>query len=312
MRALVFGAEGFVGAHLVRHLVAEGDEVVCGVHAKRHQGPERTVTVDITDQAAVSAAVNDIQPDVVYHLAGISFVPEAEDDFERVLRVNVAGPANVARACGELTRDVAIIFVSSAEVYGAVTQDQLPVTEACSVKPMHNYSLSKRMGELVMERFARTSPIRCAIARPFNHIGPGQDKRFVTASFAYQLAQIAHGKAEPRLKVGNLDARRDFSDVRDIVRGYQLLARSKGGTYNLGSGRAISVRQLLDMLISIAGVEVVLEQDHSRMRPLEVPEVYGSFEAINRDCGWFPIIPIERSLTDVYQYWFEQVGSGRA
>jgi GDP-4-dehydro-6-deoxy-D-mannose reductase len=310
MRALVFGAEGFVGGHLVRHLVAEGDEVVCGVHAKRHQGPERTVTVDITDQGAVSAAVSDIQPDVVYHLAGISFVPEAEGDFERVLRINVAGPANVARACGELKRDVAVIFVSSAEVYGAVPPDQLPVTEACLVKPMHNYSLSKRMGELVMERFARTASIRCAIARPFNHIGPGQDKRFVTASFAYQLAQIAHGKAEPRLKVGNLEALRDFSDVRDIVRGYRLLAHTKGGTYNLGSGRAIAVRQLLDMLISIAGVEVVVEQDHARMRPSEVSEVYGSFEAIKRECGWFPIIPIERSLADVYQYWFEQVGTG--
>lgn len=312
MKALVFGAEGFVGGHLVRHLVAEGDEVVCGVHARKHAGPEPTVTVDITDWEGVSAVIRQVQPDVVYHLAGISFVPEAEDDFERVLRINVAGPANVARACSEMKRDVSIVFVSSAEVYGAVTPDQLPVTEGCPVNPMHNYSLSKRMGELVMERFARTSSVRCSIARPFNHIGPGQDKRFVTASFAHQLAQIARGKAEPRLKVGNLEARRDFSDVRDIVRGYRLLAQTGCGTYNLGSGRAIAVRQVLNMLISIAGLEVVLEQDHARMRPSEVPEVYGSFESIKSACGWFPIIPIERSLRDVYEYWFEQVGSERA
>jgi GDP-4-dehydro-6-deoxy-D-mannose reductase len=306
MKALVLGAEGFVGGHLVEHLIAEGDEVVCGVHAKRHTGPERALTVDITDAQQVAAAIAEVQPDVVYHLAGISFVPEAEDDFDRVLRINVAGPANVARACVDLKREISLVFVSSAEVYGAVTPEDLPITEACAVKPMHNYSLSKRMGELVIERYARTSKVRCSIARPFNHIGPGQNKRFVTASLAYQLARIAHGKAEPRLRVGNLNARRDFSDVRDIVRGYRLLSRSSGGTFNLGSGRAISIQQILDMLISLAGIEVVVEQDPARMRASETPEVYGSFERIKNACGWFPVIPIEHSLRDVYRYWFEQ------
>jgi GDP-4-dehydro-6-deoxy-D-mannose reductase len=166
------------------------------------------------------------------------------------------------------------------------------------------------MAELVVERYGRVSSVKTAIARPFNHIGAGQNERFVTATFALQLARIAHGKASPTLRVGNLEARRDFSDVRDIVRAYRLLALSKGGIFNLGSGRAVSIQFLLDTLIAISGVHVTVEQDPERMRGPEVPEVYGSCSAIQKECGWHPDIPIQRSLEDVYRYWFDRVGQG--
>jgi GDP-4-dehydro-6-deoxy-D-mannose reductase len=310
MRALVLGAEGFVGGHLVKHLVSEGDEVYCGVHANSSASFERSRKVDITNIATVREAIAEIRPEVVYHLAGISFVPEAEENFNRALSVNVLGTSNVAQACHDLDAAVSLVFASSAEVYGAVKSTELPLKEESQVRPANNYSLSKRMAELVVERYGRMGKVRCSIARPFNHIGPGQDKRFVTASFALQLARIAHGKSAPVLRVGNLEARRDFSDVRDIVRAYRLLSSSPGGTFNLGSGRALSIQQILDLLVRISGVEVRIECDPERMRGPETPEVFGSYQRALETCGWFPTIPLERSLQDVYRYWYERVEAG--
>ncbi|MFO0416252.1 MAG: GDP-mannose 4,6-dehydratase [Pseudomonadota bacterium] len=311
MRSLVFGAAGFVGGHLVSHLREQGDDVTCAVQSQGAMGAgEREVVVDITDPNGVAAAIKAAKPDVVYHLAGISFVPEAEDDFAKVLAVNVGGTSHITHQCAALDRPVSLVFVSSAEVYGKVAPEQLPITEATPVQPANNYSLSKRMAELVVERYGRSGSLSCAIVRPFNHIGPGQDKRFVTASFALQLALIAHGRASPVLRVGNLDARRDFSDVRDIVRGYRLIAGIGGGTYNIGSGVSHSVQEVLDSLINLSGLSVEIERDPARMRPSEVPEVYGSYQALKRACGWEPRYSLEDSLRDVYQYWYDQVGKG--
>lgn len=311
MRSLVLGAGGFVGAHLVSHLRAEGDDVFSGVQVPgKHPVIGQEVVVDITDSDSVARAIDVTKPDVVYHLAGISFVPEAEEDFERTLRVNVAGTGHVAHQCAASDVVRALVFVSSAEVYGAVDPSELPIRETTEARPTNNYSLSKRMAELIVERYGRGARMRCAIARPFNHIGPGQDKRFVTASFALQLARIAHGIAPAVMKVGNLEARRDFSDVRDIVRGYRLLGLSAEGTFNLGSGRARAVQEALDTLISISGLQVAVEKDAARLRGPEVRELYGSYNAIHEACGWEPRVPFERSLEDVYQYWYDAVAAG--
>jgi GDP-4-dehydro-6-deoxy-D-mannose reductase len=310
MRALVLGAEGFVGGHLVTHLLSEGDDVYCGVHGKADAKCARSLKIDITDAKGVLEAMQNVQPQVVYHLAGISFVPEAEENFEKTLAINVAGTANVVKACHQLDANVALVFASSAEVYGAISADDLPITEDLPARPANNYSLSKRMAELTIERFARLGKVRCSIARPFNHIGPGQDRRFVTASFALQLAKIAHGKAPPVLRVGNLEARRDFSDVRDITRAYRLLAAGHGGVYNLGSGRALSIQRILDILLKLSEVNVTIERDPERMRGPETPEVFGSHKKALEACGWFPIVPIERSLEDVYRYWYDRIGAG--
>jgi GDP-4-dehydro-6-deoxy-D-mannose reductase len=312
MRSLVLGAGGFVGKHLVAHLIDAGDEVFAGVQFPRDvldQGTE--VVVDITDQDSVAKAIERTRPEVVYHLAGISFVPEAQEDFGRTLRINVAGTAHVAQQCVQSGGVRALVAVSSAEVYGAVPESQLPIRETTEVRPLNNYSLSKRMAELAVEGYSRSGTLRCAIARPFNHIGPGQDRRFVTASFALQLALIAHGEAPAVMKVGNLQARRDFSDVRDIARGYRLLGLSGRGIFNLGSGRARPVQEVLDTLVALSGLAVSIEQDPGRLRGPEVLELYGSYDAINQACGWEPLIPFERSLEDVYRYWYDAVGLGR-
>lgn len=313
MRALVVGAAGFVGGYLVEHLVANGDEVfgssVDGsMHAGAHRaGVHHAVALDITDPDGCADLIQRLQPDVVYHLAGISFVPEAENDFAKTLAVNVGGTAHLVRQCHLLQRPVTFVFISSAEVYGHVVPQDLPIREGVDINPANNYSLSKRMAELVVERYARLGSVRCVIARPFNHIGAGQDARFVASNFAQQLARIARGVAPAVMEVGNLEARRDFSDVRDIVRAYRLLAQGHSGVYNLGSGVGRSIQSVLDTLITISGVQVAVRQDPARMRGPEVLELRACTEKARRACGWEPEIPFELSLEEIYRYWFDRV-----
>jgi len=307
MRALVIGAGGFVGRHLVSHLLEMGDDVVAASNtAAPAAHGVRPVSLDITDAPAVEGVLRDVRPEVVYHLAAIAFVPEAEADFSKTLSVNVTGTANIARSCRALGSVPALVFSSSSEVYGKVRPDELPVRETNEVRPANNYSLSKRMAELVIERYAREG-LRCAVARPFNHIGPGQDPRFVVSNFALQLAKISKGLAPPVMEVGNLEARRDFSDVRDIVRAYRLMAQRDGGMWNLGSGQSRSIRQMLDALIAISGCAVEVRQDPARMRGPEMADLYGCIEAASASLGWRPEIPIGVSLEDAYRHWYESL-----
>jgi GDP-4-dehydro-6-deoxy-D-mannose reductase len=309
MRALVIGAAGFVGQYLIQHLQEQGDEVFGTSIDGRVPGLSsgQGVALDITAQSSCGDVIQRVRPEVVYHLAGISFVPEAEADFARTLAVNVGGTANVVRHCHLLNQGVAVLFVSSAEVYGQVPVHALPVGEETELRPTNNYSLSKRMAELVVERYGRMGSLRYTIARPFNHIGPGQDQRFVASNFAYQLASIALKRSAPVLEVGNLEARRDFSDVRDIVKAYRRIAESGVGVYNLGSGVPRSIQSLLDTLIAVSGLQVEVRQDPARMRGPEVLELYSSYEKAWRECGWRPSIRFEQSLEDIYRFWYDKL-----
>jgi GDP-4-dehydro-6-deoxy-D-mannose reductase len=310
MRALVIGGGGFVGNYLVRHLLEEGDTVIATTNTGRESldGCE-AYDLDITDAQATAELIQKVCPEVVYHLAAIAFVPQAESDFPLALSVNVAGTSNVARACSMLGTCPGFLFVSSAEVYGQVQASELPIREDNVLRPANNYSLSKRMAELVVDRYDRQGHIRSCVVRPFNHIGPGQDSRFVASNFALQLARVAHGLTSPILEVGSLEARRDFSDVRDIVRAYRALAIKERGTFNLGSGKAVAIKDLLDALIEISGVKVEIRQDPARMRGPEVLELYGTNEKATAACGWRPSISFRESLKDVYQFWFDRIAS---
>lgn len=291
MRALVTGACGFVGKHLVRHLLDSGDEVV-GTYLGPKPDPiegARLLPLDITDRDACSRLLNSEKPEVIYHLAGISFVPEAEADFGRTLQVNVTGAVNLCRA------EATFVFASSSEVYGQA--EALPIEETAPLRPANAYSLSKMFAEAALARYAK----RLVILRPFNHLGPGQSDRFAASTFARQLAAIARGQAEPVLKVGNLEAVRDFSDVRDVVRGYRLAALRREGVFNLCSGRGVPVADLLHGLIEASGLNVEIVQDPERMRPAEVPFFYGSFRLAKESLGWEPTITLDATLRDVYR-----------
>ena len=310
MRALVLGAGGFVGRHLVRYLRENSDEVACGVlSADDEVAGCLNVIADITIPETIRDAVDQFKPEVVYLLAGMAFVPEAEKNLESAIRVNVLGAANVARICAEkLPSDGALVFASSAEVYGAISATDLPITEETPVRPANNYSLSKIMGELAVERYCRPrSDMRQVIVRPFNHIGAGQDARFVSANFARQLAMIAHGLHEPIISVGNLEAKRDFSDVRDVVRAYRLLAEKASGIFNVGSGTCVSINDILANLVAISGLKVSIQQDPTRMRSSEVPEIYGTTEKIAKACGWTVQIPLSETLEELYDFWHQKI-----
>jgi GDP-4-dehydro-6-deoxy-D-mannose reductase len=311
MRALVTGAGGFVGQYLVQHLQACGDEVLGTYVEDTLPAPlwPRTCRMERLDVCEVKDCVEllgKFQPEAVYHLGGIAFVPELENDLERALLVNVAGVNNIFRAAHLLEQPTKILLVSSAEVYGRIRPDQLPLTEASPINPTNNYSLSKAMAELVAKRYEQIGKVTALIMRPFNHTGAGQNNRFVASSFAYQLSQIAKGKLEAVMRVGNLDVRRDFSDVRDIVRGYRLAVEKGRGSYILGSGRAITIRSILDRLIQASGVKVKIETDPTRVRSMEIPEVYGDYRKAREELGWQPQYDFNQTLDEMYKYWAER------
>lgn len=318
MRVLVTGACGFVGGYLLRHLVASGDQVTgtfLNDPPPSHpswQLPVDRVTLDVTDANACTDLINRVRPEVVFHLAGIAFVPEAEENFDRVLKINVGATNNLARACHILQLKTGFVFISSAEVYGRITPKDLPISEQVTPNPANNYSLTKLMAEMVAHRYEQGGFVRSVIVRPFNHIGPGQDPRFVSSNFARQLAAISLGMAPPEIRVGNLEARRDFSDVRDIVRGYRMLAERGHGIYNLGSGKAVSVQELLDTLIEISGLKVQVTHDQARMRAAEVPEIYGSYAKAEAELGWRPQISLRESLSSIFEYWVRTLTEERS
>jgi GDP-4-dehydro-6-deoxy-D-mannose reductase len=310
MRSLVTGAFGFAGWHLVTHLLEKGDQVL-GTHVEARPSHQlcEAAPLDVTDTEACRKLLDRFQPEVVYHLAGVSFGPDAERDFNAGLTVNVGGLFNVLAASARLNRDLAFVFISSAEVYGGVPPERLPIQESEPLKPVNNYGLSKLLAEQVFLRFERVPRLRPVIIRAFNHIGAGQRPDFMVPSFAQQLARIAHRKAEPVLQVGNLEARRDFSSVSDIVRGYRLAAERGRGVYNLCSGTSSPVRSILDQLIEISGLTVEVRPDPSRLRPSEIPDVRGSYSKAEREFGWAgPTVTLSRSLREVYEYWLGREG----
>lgn len=312
MRVLITGAGGFAGRHLTRHLLEAGDQPILTDHIPgEYLGDEQSGStntapfvrlpireLDICDAAACAALIAQEKPRVVYHLAGISFAPAADAQFANALNVNVAGVDNLCRALLNHTPESTFLLVSSSEVYG-LSGELLPITEESNVAPANSYGLTKHFAEQVVERYRRRSNLKGVIVRAFNHIGPGQRVDFVVPSFAWQIAQIVRGERSPIISVGNLEARRDFTDVRDIVRGYRLAAQFGAGVFNLCSGRAVSIQFILDTLIAMAGREISISQDPARMRAAEIPEIYGSNQLAARQLGWQPEISIEQSLREV-------------
>lgn len=302
MRALVTGASGFVGRYLVERLHADGIEVLAagGPHDADTHFP-----IDLLDAQTLNAAFDLAQPDLVFHLAAQAFVPRAIEAPAETYQTNVIGTANLLaalRAWRDRTiRGVRLVFVSSAEVYGTQPRDAMPIDESRAPNPANPYAASKAAGEALVLGEARTFGVDAVITRAFNHIGPGQNERFVVPSFALQLVRIARG-GEPVLLVGNLEPKRDFLDVRDVVDAYVELARSGNGgeIYNVCSGGAVSVREILGELIRIAHVPVEVREDPARMRPADVPILYGSNEKLRSATGWSPRIPLRRTLQDVY------------
>ncbi|MEO6834997.1 MAG: GDP-mannose 4,6-dehydratase [Candidatus Tumulicola sp.] len=303
MRTLVTGASGFVGRHLVEALRSQDAEiVVCG---GPHEASGDFLGLDLNDLTAIRAALDVARPAVVFHLAAQTFVPESFASPLATYQTNAIGTALLAQAVHEYVRAgepmPRIVFTSSAEVYGARDAADFPLHETLDLRPANPYAASKAAAEAILLSESRSRGLDAVVARSFNHIGPGQSDRFVVASFARQLAGIASG-ANPLLLVGNLNAARDFLDVRDVVAAYLALARDgeSGEAYNVCSGNGIKIRDILRELIAIAHVPVEVREDPQRMRPLDVPVFIGSAEKLRARTGWRPAVPLARSLREIY------------
>jgi len=289
VRALITGGNGFVGHHLAAHLKAQGDEVVA-----------IDMEVDVTDPAAVAQAVTEAAPEVIYHLAALSHVGDSWSDPSKVLSVNVIGTANVLAATRQIDGDPLTIVISSAEVYGIVAPSELPLTELSEVRPASPYAASKAAAEQVALQATRGFGQRVIVVRPFNHVGPGQPPVFAVPALAKRIVDaMAEGRTS--LSVGTLTTRRDFTDVRDVVAAYRLLATrgTSGEVYDVCSGVDVEIAEIADRLLALAGTSLTLETDPSLIRPVDIPVLRGDATKLIEATGWAPVIPLDVTLADV-------------
>jgi len=290
-RLLVTGRHGFVGSTLAR--LVDSDPSL-----RAWQLATISEQFEILDVDAVRRLVDDAAPDAVVHLAARSSVAESLRDPEGTLRVNLFGTLNLLRALDDARFSGPLLFVSSGDVYGNVPEHRLPVDENQPPSPRNPYAVSKVAAEALCRQWALTSNKRVVVARPFNHIGPGQGEQFAIPAFVRQIAEIRAGLCPPVVAVGDIDVTRDFTDVRDIVRGYfALLERGVSGeVYNVCSGQERTVRSLLERLIELAGVAVEITQDAARLRPAEHRRAAGDPGKINQATGWRARTPLDESL----------------
>lgn len=300
---LVTGSEGFVGRWLCRHLESLGWKVY-GTDIRVAEPSDMRFTCDITDPLAVEELfewAGDVSR--VYHLAAVTFLPDASKDPTSTFEKNVFGGMHVASAMLRHVPEARFISVGSSEMYGQ--PDTLPVTEDQALRPLNPYSISKAAFEHTCRYLHHTQKMDTVLMRPFNHSGPGQRDSFVLSSFARQIARIEKGKSDPVIRVGNLDARRDFSHVSDVVRAYALAAEKgrSGEAYNVCSGRAVSIRGALEILLTSSHADITVEVDPQRLRPAELAEFYGSHDKLTAHTGWAPQYRLEDVLNDLLGHW---------
>lgn len=312
-RVLVTGAAGFAGSHALDLLAAEQATIIGWARpgAAVPQSPA-VVTwrlVDVTSGADVDRAIAQDRPDVVLHLAGDAHSNRSAAQVGKTLLVNVSGTSNVLNAIGRHARHARVIVAGSALIYSPANE---PLTESSPVRPSGAYAISKLAQEMVALRAAEHDGLDVIVARAFNHIGPRQSPEFIASSLAKQIALIETGRLEPTLFVGNLDPRRDLTDVRDMVRAYRALVDrgTRGLAYNVCRGEALSVRELIDALVARARVPVSVVVDPQRVRKVDIPLVLGSHARLTSDTGWQPEVPFARTLDDLLSYWREQVMLG--
>lgn len=313
LRALITGITGFAGGHLAAHLLSRSDVEVYGVahdlaHGIDHlERPVSVLIADLRDPQVVEDLLLDLRPHHIYHLAAQAYVPTAWRDPWDTFENNIRPELNILQFLVHKRLSARLLVVASNEIYGA--PDRLPVNEKATLEPINPYGVSKVVQDLLARQYYLSHGIDVIRARAFNHVGPRQSPLFVAANFACQVAEAEAGLREPVVRVGNLQAERDFTDVVDVVRAYALLMEKgrSGEAYNIGSGRPRSVRSLLDNLLELSSAQVRVEQDPARMRPSDVPIVYSDTTKLRSETGWEQTVPFEESLRRVLTYWRQVV-----
>jgi GDP-4-dehydro-6-deoxy-D-mannose reductase len=291
-KVLIFGGTGFVGKHLTSELQKEFQLTVSGQD------------VDVRDPAKVYEFIFKVKPDYVLNLAAVTSIPEAYADPVRTIDTNYIGVLNILNALKSTKFYGRFIFISSSEVYGKVPEASLPIKENLIPNPVNPYSISKFAAEELCRTWLNNDPLfEILIARPFNHIGPNQSTRFAIPGFAKQISDIKSGFCPSIIKVGDLEVSRDFTDVRDVASAYRsiLIEGVNGATYNVCSGKALTIRSVLDKMVEISGLKIDIYLDSSKFRVNEQKIFLGSNEKLSRSTGWQPRIPIEVTLQDTIE-----------
>ncbi|PKQ28059.1 MAG: GDP-mannose 4,6-dehydratase [Candidatus Anoxymicrobium japonicum] len=319
MKVLITGITGFVGSHLAEYCLARGDVEVFGtVRWRSRMDNVEGITDDITlmdcdlkDSVAVRHCLAQVKPDYIFHLAAQSYVPTSWKAPVETICTNMVSEINLFEAMRELhlVDSTRIQLAGSSEEYGMVFADEIPIKETNPLRPLSPYGVSKVGQDLLGYQYHMSYGLYVVRTRAFNHTGPRRGDVFVSSNFSRQIATIEKGKVEPVIKVGNLDARRDFTDVRDMVKAYWLaLERGEvGEVYNLGSGTDVTIKKMLDILLSFSDIKIETLKDPERMRPSDVQILLADTTKFFDLTGWKPEIPLEKTLEDLLNYWRERV-----
>ena len=326
MNVLVTGIDGFVGNHLTSALVAvPGDKIFGTIHkptsppgaAQALPPTVELIDTNIADLKSVEDAIFGSRPAKIFHLAGQAFVPRSIEDPLTTFHTNINGTLNILEAVRKYTRDTklqcTVLVISSGEVYGDVTPEMLPVNEDAPLRPSNPYAVSKACADMLTRQYRKTFGLDAIVARPFNHLGPGQSELFVGSAFAKQVIEIKLGIREPKMSVGNLDPKRDFTDVRDVVQAYVKLLENprKNPVYNICTGQSISIQHLLDIMIEFSGISPEISADPSRVRKQEIPDIVGNSSLLKNETDWSPGIPIRQTVRDLLDYWEKKISRSK-
>lgn len=317
MKVLITGITGFVGSHLADFLLEKGGIEVYGIERWRSRTEniehiKDRITLmgcDIRDASSVKKLIEEIKPERIFHLAAQSFVPTSWHAPQETLTTNIIGELNVFEAVRELGVNPLIQIAGSSEEYGLVKEDELPIKETNLLRPLSPYAVSKVGQDLLGYQYYKSYGLNIIRTRGFNHSGPRRGQVFVCSDFAKQIALIEKGKQKPVISVGNLEAIRDFTDVRDMVRAYWLATEKGklGEVYNICSGKGYKIKEVLDILLGLAKEKIEIKQDPKRMRPSDVAVLVGDCKKFKEATGWKPEIPFEKTMKDLLDYWRERV-----
>ncbi|SDE34226.1 GDPmannose 4,6-dehydratase [Paenibacillus sp. cl6col] len=316
MKALVTGISGFVGSHMAEFLLDKNVEVIGTIRNRsrlehiRHILPDiHLAECELRDAFSVETLITNEKPDLIFHLAAQSFVPTSWNSPADTIYNNVAGQLNIFEAVRRIDLDCKIQIACSSEEYGHVEPHETPIREENPLRPLSPYAVSKAAQDYLGYQYHKSYGLHVIRTRTFNHTGPRRGEQFVTSNFAKQIAEIEKGIRPPTVHVGNLEAKRDFTDVRDIVRAYWLaLERAEAGDcYNIASGSCVTIREMLDMLLAKSNITIDIVPDPSRMRPSDVEILLGDHSKFTEHTGWKPEIPLDHTLEDLLNYWRERV-----
>jgi GDP-4-dehydro-6-deoxy-D-mannose reductase len=315
MRVLITGVTGFVGSHLADYIIGNHPEVdLYGLYRWRSRTENiehsrnriNMVECDLRDASNVSKIIGEIKPDRIFHLAAQSFVPSSWNAPSESVVINVIGEINIFEAIRETGIDPWIQIACSSEEYGMVYPDETPIKETNPLRPLSPYAVSKVGQDLLGYQYHMSYGLKVVRTRGFNHTGPRRGDVFVCSDFAKQIVEIELKRREPVIKVGNLEAKRDFTDVRDMVRGYWLSLDGlckPGDVYNIACGKCWEIKEVLNMLLDQTHVDIRIEQDSDRLRPSDVPILLGDNSKFRKATNWKPEIPFEQTLKDILDYW---------